>query len=519
MAKKWGSLIVLTFLFLHNVFAISTKATAESTSELKAPAITFKILTDVTMAPLLKQAAERAKRRAVASDQLIDPTKMSKEYTSFRDRFINAKSPDDVAREVAFLEKGYSDFPLDLQYFAAQMIPIKAFRGIVYRMVPLAEKENITHSALLTTVQGFVEQMGIYIPKDHAKALLDYLLSPYVTEDNSIVTQIKSSADLQRYVAQEVIPMTSNAIFRLQEIQIGNNDVIWDNTIIYGNTAFLDDIRRYRIIADVDRYAAIAHLHSALAHLCFLDAYNLDRLSELLKDEGKLVGLDGFLAKKIEGATSLDRAEVMQKERYEKLFVTTNYANTKEWMALSFTNLEQSIRNIRLVWNETKNRPAEEFAILDSTKVIPWEKDIEINLSIAEVIMEGKAQIRSAVSGERLTINLPGFFENPPKDLKKLLPIVPANWKKTDRYAYLKLPPNVKNPNNRSYDDLEGNPGTNKKDFQYRNYYHGQAKEWNLDAYKTLFPELASGKDIKKAVRILSETWNSSQVTAISFMQ
>lgn len=68
------------------------------------------------------------------------------EYKAFAEAIRSVKTPDDINRLLAKLDEDYSKDAIkskDVQFFAAQMIPLRNFRSLVYKAKPLFKKITI----------------------------------------------------------------------------------------------------------------------------------------------------------------------------------------------------------------------------------------------------------------------------------------------------------------------------------------------------------------------------------------
>ncbi len=500
MIRKWILLFSVAYLTsgaFADVESKGTQAITKTGVEFKLPAISFEVFESNKINAFIKDAKDRWSGRNISSrDNLLGEDQMSPELKSVRDNIIGAKSADDIDNIIDKLESDYDSLPLDLRYFAAQFVSLKPFRGIVYRLTTLAKKEKITNSALIVAVQSIVERYTVHFTNAHSSAMLNYIIAPYTSKKGYVTSQFETASVFQNYLATEVYPSAAKSLARLQKLEIGKETVLWDNKVVYGTTSFVDGLNRYKILADVDRLATISSIHTGLASLSYACAYNLDGITSLIKDEGLLIGLDGFKLGKVDGANDFERVKLLKSDNFSSLFTLRD--NGVAWTERALVHLRQGMNYIRIVWEETKNRPAHEYAMINSSKIIPWESNIEVNLTMAENLLREKTQIRSAITGETIIVDLPSFFTNPPKDLKSLLP---TSFDLKNKMIDTKL---------KSKD-------TELNKISYRNYHYGQATDWNLISFKTVFPELKSGKDVKVATRIFSEAWNGNQVTILPF--
>ena len=429
------------------------------------------------------QARERSKRRVIASVDIAGEDLLSKEYKAFRKTFLAIKSSSEIDGLLKNLDAHYATSPDDLKFAAVQLVPLLAFRSIVYRMVPLAEQAKVTQSMLLTMVKQMSSGMHVYLPTDQWAAGF-----AYVTEPSDLAqTRFKSEADLQLALASEVLPQLTNSAKRLRELNFSRASVVTDSQLMYGTASFSDNMNRYRQVGEAERYGEIANIHLGISWISMFCAYNLDHMFELSQDLGRLYGVDGFeFWKGVEGAPASRRAEILSDPKYASFLTLSKYGT--DWTQTSLKHLKQAVLYSNVVWMETKGRPASESSALDPAFINPAGKQIDLTLPSVKAMIAGKAQITSAITGEKMDIDLPAFYNNPPQDLKALLP------NHFDESPLL---------NSKSLKTADGSTQT----VQYHNYLSGRATGWNVAAYQKFFPDVKSSADIARSAKILSQTW------------
>ena len=414
---------------------------------------------------------ERVKRN-VASSRVVNETMMSAEMTKFRDKILAIKKAEEIDPLLVELEKNYETYPADLKFVAAHLIPLKSFKSLIWRMTPMVEKPKIAHSYLLTVVQRWAEGMKVFMPREHWDAGFAYITEPFVDSAKPFST----IDEFQYFVGTEVYAGALKTARRLSTLDFSKTQGVFDNRIFFGKAAFEDGLDRYRVINQPELNASIAFAHQRLASLSMFCAYKMDKALDLAKDLGQLYGVDALLWD-VDGAPAQKRAHVIHKSKYRDLYTLTQYG--PQWTKQAYLHMQEAVRRVRLVWEELRNLPADEFAVLNSARVIPWSREIELNLKNMEAMMAGETAVHSRVSGEVLTVNLPAFYLNPPIDLKAFIAT--------------------------QFD--ESPEKVTKGNFKYSNYFRGRPIEWDLTAYKQILPGLTSGKDVGTQVRLLRESW------------
>ena len=455
------------------------------------------------MPELIKAARAREGNRKIA--ELIDEKMMSVELRTFRDKFMALKTTAEVENELAFLNNNYSSFPLDLKYVAAQLIPARTMRGIVYKFTLLARKQKITNSVLLTIMKDFTSNMRLFFPQDNSTALFDYFTKPFVDQTGNIVQQYENVSEMQKHFGTEVYKAMMIAAGRIEELKFAGQDIIWDNRIFFGANSYLDGLERFVHIGESDRLASLAGIHAGMHTIGIFCAYRLENLFQLMKEQGAQYGVDTFIWSTVNGVSSHDRFNVIGKtklssdkklahfskfkSKYENIF--SSQSNADKWLERAFKHQKQSVKYTRLVWEEVKDRPAAEHAVINPAKVNPWGNDIERNLKTMEALIEGPTQLRSAITGETITVDLPTFYGSP-VDLKHFLPI---EWELGDEFISTELA-----------------VGGKTEKIKTRNFYRGRPTKWNLEAYKTLIPSLKDSRDLPAALKTFGQAISANGV-------
>ncbi|MFP5491376.1 MAG: hypothetical protein ACLGG0_07740 [Bacteriovoracia bacterium] len=430
-----------------------------------------------------------SQKRNPSSSGAGDESMMSDKFKETRDQFLKLKTADELE---AFLTEHEEKFETyrdeDQRFFISQLLPLRELRGIVWRSRPVFSKTKIAHSFVLTSVKSAVSSVKILLPTEQWHAGLEYVSNPYV-RDGKVATEFKSEAELIAHIAgpfRDALLVTAK---RIQSIDLKDKTIVWDNKLAFGKASFQDDIDRYRLVGEVERLSSLGSLHALLAQVTYQRAYSGENSMKLYQDMGKLYGVDGFFSQ-VDGAPSSKRVEILRKPAY------ANYATLvedgRDWMKLSFNHLKESVNLTASIWNQIKaeDRPLTEAFIFDTSFARAYERGSDLAIANMEAMVNGKAQIRSGVTGEVVVVDLPAFYENPPQDLKSFLPT------QFDRSAEWKVVV------------LKDSAGKQHK-VKTRNYEVGRGIDWNAEAYRQIFPSLASGQDIPKNVRILSQTWGT----------
>lgn len=446
----------------------------------------YKWMTKKELEKSKRQALKRGKRK-IASENEISEEAMSEKFRDFRDTFLTIKTKEEVEKFLLKMDAEYDSYPDDLKFYAAQMVPFLGLKSFSYKMYPLLKREKITHSVLVSRVLDFASFMRINFPTEQWDAGFRFASEPFVADEE----RFNNSVELQAYISSTLYPSFMKAAQRIQALDFKGNKIAWDHKLFYGTASFSDNFKRYRYLGEAERVATLSSLHEGMAWMKRFTAYNVKGSMKLAKDLGTLVGIDSFFSA-VDGVTAKKVKNVFTKDDHKELY--TLLPNGKADLQTAFNHIREAARLQIIAWNEVKDRPANELDAMNSMILDPFRDRIDRGAETLERIVDGPVKIRSDVTGELVTVNLPAFYANPPQDLKSLLPTEFEGGNK-----------NIKK-------ELQTRDGKKTKRVKYRNYFYGRAVGWDLKAYKTLFPELKSGRDVSTATRILNQSAGSFPV-------
>lgn len=428
-----------------------------------------------------EKAVDRAKRK-IASNQEITDDLMSKELKAFRERYLAAKTPEDLEKLLVELNAHYDSYPQDLKFFAALVTPMHALRAFTYKMYPLATKEKLSHSIVLSNVLNFASMMKINLPTDQWTAGFRYTSEPVMAEDDA--NRFYTTEDVQNFVGKVMYPEMLKAASRIKALNFADNRIVWDNKLFYGTASFQDGFKRYNTIGEAERLATLSSLHFALAGAARFQAYNVADTIAFSKEIASLYGYDSLFSE-VDGVTAKKVHDVLIKTKYKNLF--TLRANGAINMQVAFKHLKEGSRLAVVAWQELKDRPASESDLFNPNYFDGNFSRIDRGAENVEKMMSGKTLVRSDVTGEVVAVDFPAFYMNPPRDLKVLAPI---SFEDGEKHL------------TKTISDASGKMRTVK----YRNYFYGRSVGWDLKAYSTIFPELKKGEDVSRAVRIINQS-------------
>lgn len=433
-----------------------------------------------------KSTAKERSSRKVASQNEITDDLMSKEYKAFRTKFLTLKTPEELDAYLTELDSKYDTYPDDLKLTVALITPWKVMKSFVYKTYPLATKEKITHSAIVTQILNTASFIKINLPTDQWMAGFKYVTEPMSLDVDQ--ERISTVEELQSFVGEKVYPELLKSANRISKIKISEK-MIWDNKLLYGVGSFSDNFKRFKTFGEAERFAVLSSLHANMAAAARFQAYNVTDLVPFMKEIASLYGYDSALFSEVDGVTAKKIQNVLMKPKYKNLFVLR--PNGAQNMASAYKHMKESTRLGLISWTETRDRGADENDLFNSEFVTAMTTRVDRNAEIIERVMMGPTTLRSDLTGEVIDVNFPNLYLNPIKDLKSLAPI-----------AFEEGPKHI-------------NKLISNKKFQFRNYFYGRAIKWNESAYRNIFPELKSGENVSNYVRILNQSSGSELITSV----
>jgi hypothetical protein len=472
--------LVISIALAGFVTSISAKTDVMKEAPFVPEKMVFPETSEQTLIDNLK--ISDSKRRPAASIQVKAGQAQSLEQ--LMTELHSLKTSEQVEAYLVKLDANYDSYPANVQFYVASITPMKAFRGIFFRLRTLFENNsNFQHSQVLTFVKNLASKNHVYLPYQHVNAVFEYVASPYYAGPK-LVAGMKSEAEVQVWQVNSLLPELTKTIQRLEKLTL-KDPVIWDQRIVYGPKSFQDDLGRYKQIGEFEKNILISGLYSAVSKICVTRSYNVQNSILLSKDIGFLYGLDGFGLNAVDGVSAKKVAKVIRKPAFAA--TGTIMPDGAKWMKVALEASQKSFGRFKRAWNySTNSRQNESFYVINTDYLNVNREKIEQNLEVVDRIMtsKGTESLRSAVTGEVIQINYKSFYTNPPKDLKAFLPV--------------KFEENEQMTRTIAMSDKSTKPLT------YRNYSFGRATGWNTSAFKTYFPHVNSSEDITMTLRVLS---------------
>jgi hypothetical protein len=442
-------------------------------------------MTEVEFQKFLKTF--KVTKRAPADADAYTEGEMSASTKVIRDGLLNAKTAKDLDILLVKLEAAYPTMDVAGKYFAAQILPLKNMRGIVWRLRPLVETKGVsgafsgnraTHSAAVTMLRETAAGIDAYLPTDQWRAGFDYVTQP--SEEMTTADQFKFVHDLQAFTIAIVIPALKTASLRINDDVLPKMDTttnfVWDNKVAYGTGSMDDGVKRFvghgRIEAMASRVMIMNSIHAAYVG----SAYNHDSLPQVVSAMGQLYGIDGFLPKAELGVTAEQRQRVfnsfLSADR-SKGFLSI-HPNGRGYMVKALEFARASVAESALIAKALQDLPANSNKglnpLLFQSSAQPFLMTGADRLNeLMKVDQAG--EVRSGLTGKSVRVNISAFYTNPPMNLAYLMP---NDWDHTG-----KPEPTI----------------TSKKSgetLSFRNYYRGRPISWDNSQWSKYVPS-ASG--------------------------
>lgn len=479
------------------------------------------------------------------------------DYKNFLIKFKKIKTTDDVDELLNKLEErlklnpdktafdGNATKSLALKFIGSQLLPFRAYKGFIYRMVPILSKTSprAVHSFILSSVLITDNLIKNLLPNPRWKALFDYMAEPpslttngkFTSYDAVVKSRFDYESNIQEFLFEELLPDLQLLKARMEIIKkdliASNTNIIWDNSIFYNNeneNSVGED--RYRKLVTADFLFCLSALDANIGTIYYLNSYNLNGYFNLLGQLGKLYGFDGlpkkenlkhsisdefhihdFMSKMfkdresinnflhaflVTGGPASERKHVFDnfRKQYNSgvlvenkvLHAIPNKTNFKTRMALAYNAFKSSFEYAENAWTNIQSNKEDVTTLsylMDS--VNPASRTLGIGFDNVKNMFEGQNDIKSALTNETIKVNLKKIMVDDP--IEDLYDLLPTETLKKERYLSKSI---------------------GKKVLYYRNYEFGRSTAWNFQAYKKLFPDLTDdGDSVRMHMRVLSQSW------------
>lgn len=454
--------------------------------------------------------APLAPRKLASSYDFEGRLKSSPEYMKFREKFFAIKfnpekkgeavqAIDDLLKE---LKDGYPNYrSSEMKLLASQLIPLRAWKGFVFRFRPLAEKANIIHSVLLTSVMSFAATMRFYFPTEQNEALFAYVTEPYEK-----AVQFKEAEDLQEWIENTLYPITQFSAQQVKDLPVGQ-PVVWDGKI-FNKEATFEGVDRYALFGEAEKSAALAGYNQGMAWMTSFLAYKVKNLIPMTKKVGNLYGMDGFpFFGPVTGVPIEERVDVIKS--YPEVFSLRDNNGAIKWLGLSLDHMREGMVYAKEAWRTIRDGGESEVNMINPIAIQGFRRGINSNIPELEKMLAGPTVLVSRVNGKKIQVNIPVLFTTP-RSLQAFLPKKPFT-KDSTYYRSLFLR------------DRRGQQWEEER-VMFRDYFAGRAENWEISAYadwvmieevvngKAKWVPVKKGKDIQTLQQVLSQSWGGNLV-------
>ncbi|HEX4926078.1 MAG TPA: hypothetical protein VFV50_18440, partial [Bdellovibrionales bacterium] len=452
-----------------------------------------------------------------SEDLLSDKFKREfrKEYLAIRDGYTYGNF---LKKWDRLYDEKPNELPDDVKFAVLRLATMLPLQGVVWRAVPAVHNQIITQEMLLAQMKNMGQNMLIHEPDNHVKAQLGFMTLPHKDILNK---RFKNEGDFLAYLSREVYPALQKAVGRLERLTANANSgkpLVFDGQIRWGDGAFeatYDARDRYRIIGLGEIYAQLARYHRRMAGIAQLVAYNWNGYTVLMKQIGEKYGIDIAKSKANEFFTNFGGEQEVYVDglhRSERVAITRNHRNIwtltpdgAAWMKRAWNHTVANVELLNASWNIIRDtKDPSEYMLIDP-EVMQGRRD-QVQKGVDNLLRlvrgnhrtPGVAELRGDISGDRVYVNLKAFYENPPHDLKDLLP---TEFNKHNDISLMKQHfPDMKPVR----DDLISMTVGDTKGVVWRNYLYDRAWRWDTSerAYGRLFPYSRAATSIGDARRI-----------------
>lgn len=432
------------------------------------PLVSLAVVQKNALKPVLK---ELTRGRSIAGSA-VEPTEQDfpKDFRDFTKAFYAVNSAASLDKLIADYNSKYDTLSPETKLVVTHLSVLKPLRGILYRLRYVFEKESTAvHSSTVTAIRSLTSSMLIYLPTDQWKAGLEYVSIP--SKLNAENTQFANIGQVQDYLVRVVTPILQTAIDRIKPLYLasGTTKILFDNKIAYGTGAFDDGMNRFKIIDTGEFAFDLAQLEMSIFHIDFFCSYNQDQLLQAAEDLARLTGINGFLPFSDLGVSSENRVKkVFQKSKYKSyltLYTQDGYGN--KLMKDAGARLSSALSYYQDGWKSVVDREPSALEFTKTKVAQANDSHMQMRFTTMNSLLNG-TPVRSKITGNTVQFKLANLFQNPPVDLKALMPIAFESGSR----------------------ELKVTTETNDQ-LTYRNYSKGRAIAWNNAAWASFVPSAA----------------------------
>jgi hypothetical protein len=367
------------------------------------------------------------------------------------------------------------------QIFTAALLPFLQCRGITFRVRPLAERSFWIHSALVNFLRATRHELSVNAPKN-AMAVFEFLTYPMAQKGRTPI-QFHKASELQDWVENNLIPTYDVSISMMEKAlaSMGNGtfESVDMTTFLMAPNPFPDEGMEtaHRTFGKAEVEGMVAALYGTRAGLRSFCTYDIDDFGKATDQISDFL-FKKYLREKVPfgkkpriGSPSSVRYQAF--EKYGSLFTLRNG---------SYGSL--ILADLRKAWGHYEKAMQGFFAASPSASdervvrlrwVQAGQKEF-LNKVAPQIraVLAGPATITDYVGGETVDIDVPGFLQALPQDLKDFFP---EQFNESTPYRVFRF-------------------STGK--LIYSNYDYGNPTGWKLgaanDTWKKIFPNMGDDR-------------------------
>ncbi len=434
-------------------------------------------------------ASKKFNRQIAQTDTIDEKGFLSESYIQIRNQFFNIKNPEQLDAMINQLSQDeyFNKLDRDGQFLALQFTGLKTYKSFFYRARTYVGKHSAIRSAFVTSLRMAAVAQQRFSPTPEQKAVFDYFTTPI----NGMGSDITTDADVENFLASEIMPAT-NMTYKRLSILIKKEDkpIHWDNKVYASFANFSDSADRYAQIGLPEQFLLLAGFEQTIAGQLVSSAYSLTGFSEMINSLTTQFGVDSLnLLTKVDGISAKKRFDILK--RYPNLFSLK--AGGAGYTQAAFGFLKASLQNTKTAWIYIQNNQSSNSQIafvINPQNLMPFSRQINSGFTNLDSLFSGSELSSAVINGEKISINFEKLFTNPPQSMMQFYPT------------------QFNTENSNLTKTVNGKP-TN-----YRNYLTDSATGWDYAAFKSYLPKVkavnSKTADVSKELRIISQIWGAN---------